>query len=302
MSHDTLADLGEDALLTQLLRESPSNDALKLGPGDDCAVIAGDVQWDTLLKTDVVVEGVHFLRHTDPALIGRKALARAISDIAAMGGLPTHALITILAHASRPAAELVTLYREGIFPLARQYAISLAGGETSALPYDGLIINVALTGKVEQGRAILRSGGQIGNILAVSGRLGGSFLSQRHLSFEPRLALARYLVTHDLAPSAMMDLSDGLSTDLPRLLKACGCGCRLDKGCLPLHEGCSSEQAMSDGEDYELLLCFPPLVWDRLAQHELPCPITAIGELCDPATSMRLGGEHWQHFSHTRTE
>ncbi len=295
MNTQRLSDLGEDAVLQQLLTQKPHNASLIQGPGDDCAVVEGDSQWDTLLKTDVVVEGVHFLRDTPPALIGRKALARAISDMAAMGGLPTHALITILVHPSRALDDLVALYHEGIYPLARHYGISLAGGETSSLPYDGLVINVALTGCVERGRAVLRSGGRAGDVLAVSGRLGGSFESQRHLSFEPRIELARYLLEHELRPSAMMDLSDGLTTDLPRLLAASGCSCTLDQRALPLHDGCSPEQGMRDGEDYELLLCFPAAVWLRLQQETLPCPITAIGELQEGTFEQSHRG-NWQHF------
>ncbi len=292
---ESLSDLGENAILRRLLTAMPSNEDVLCGPGDDCAVVRGDEDWDVLLKTDVVVEGVHFLRKTSPALIGRKALARAVSDIAAMGGLPTHALITILAHPSRSMADLRSLYHEGLYPLARRYGISLAGGETSALPYDGLIINVALTGKVERGRAVLRSGARVGDIIAVSGRLGGSFESGRHLSFEPRVDLARYLMEHGVPPSAMMDLSDGLATDLPRLLTASGCHCELDESTLPLHDGCNTGQAMCDGEDYELLCTFSDESWECLKEHALPTPLHAIGRMQDKVITA-LPKASWEHF------
>ena len=169
-----LSELGENAILQRLLSDIPVNPALITGPGDDCAVVARNDEWDTLLKTDVVVEKLHFTPETSPERIGRKALARAVSDIAAMGGIPEHALITILCHPSRPVELLEGIYR-GLNSLAAQFGISLAGGETSGLPYDGLVINVALTGRVEHGNAVLRSGGAPGDQLFVSGVLGGSF-------------------------------------------------------------------------------------------------------------------------------
>lgn len=294
-----LHEVGENAIIAQLCAQAPSNAALLVGAGDDCAVCHGDADWDLLLKTDVVVEGVHFLKGTPPALIGRKALARAISDIAAMGGIPQHALITLLIHPSRSMEELEAIYHEGIFPLAQQHGISLAGGETSMLREDGLIINVSLTGLVERGRAVLRSSAQSGDILCVSGRLGGSFESGRHLSFEPRLALSRYLMQNEMAPRAMMDLSDGLAVDLKRLALASNLAAELDESALPCHDGCSAQQAMSDGEDYELLMCFSEAQWQTLQGLDLPTPITAIGrlvsrQLSGPSFEDAQGG--WTHF------
>lgn len=285
--------MGEDAVLARLLPLLTRNDALLTGAGDDCAVTARDATWDTLLKTDVVVEGVHFTRETPPELIGRKALARAVSDIAAMGGLPEHALVTLLVHRERPVGLPEGLYR-GMGELASRFRISIAGGETSALPFDGLIVNIALTGRVEHGKAYLRSGGRAGDLLFVSGRLGGSFESGRHLSFEPRVALARALRQAGIDPTAMMDLSDGLATDLPRLAAACGCGFRLCPESLPCHEGCSTEQALQDGEDYELLFSLPPERAQRLADFRSDCPVTCIGQLTEKGCSDL--GSGWQHF------
>lgn len=287
-----LSQLGENAILQRLLSDLPVNEALLVGPGDDCAVVHRDNDWDTLLKTDVVVEGVHFTPDTPPPLIGRKALARALSDIAAMGGLPEHALITILMHPSRSIELLEGVY-DGICSLAAQYGVSIAGGETSSLPYDGMVINVALTGKVEKMRAILRSGGHPGDILCVSGPLGGSFPSGRHLSFTPRIELARALVQSPLRVNAMMDLSDGLGTDLPRLAKASGCSFEIDLASVPCHTGCSVQQAISDGEDYELLMAIDA----RTCHAELYAQfgIIPIGRLVSGrGTSLPEG---WQHFN-----
>ncbi len=289
-----LSSLGEDAVLQRLLRQGlPVNEQLYTGPGDDCAVISRNEQWDGLLKTDVVIEGVHFTPDTEPRRIGHKALARALSDIAAMGGIPEHALITLLVHSSRSMELLEGLY-EGMVALAQRYGVSLAGGETAALPTDGLVLNVALTGRVERGRAILRSGGRPGDILAVSGRLGGSFASGRHLDFMPCIELGRALQESGLAPRAMMDLSDGLACDLPRLARASGCGFELDIPQLPCHAGCNSQQALSDGEDYELLMAFEPEAWEQVSRLELPRPLSAIGRLCRKNSCTLSGG--WQHF------
>ncbi len=288
-----LSSLGENALLSRLLRGLPSHEALLVGPGDDCAVTARDGEWDALLKTDVVVEGVHFTRETPAELVGRKALARVLSDVAAMGGLPEHALVTLLVHRSRPAELLEELYA-GMGALAREYGVSIAGGETSSLPQDGLVVSVALAGRVERGRAVLRSGGRPGDVLAVSGRLGGSFPSGRHLRFEPRVALARALMDAGLPPAAMMDLSDGLACDLPRLAAASGCAFRLDEAALPLHDGCSPAQGLSDGEDYELLMAFPPERWERVRELSLPQPLTPVGRLLAEGERELSGG--WQHF------
>ena len=147
---------GEDALVARLLPLMPSNPSLETGPGDDCAIIRGSGNRQLLLKTDCVVEGMHFLPGTAPELIGRKALARAVSDIGAMGGTPLHALVTLFVHADRPISQVEGIYR-GMGRLERQFGISIAGGESSGLPADGLIINVALTGEVEEGKAVLRS-------------------------------------------------------------------------------------------------------------------------------------------------
>ncbi len=289
-----LSSLGENALLQRLLQQGlPGHEGLLIGPGDDCAVVTRDDAWDGLLKTDVVIEGIHFTRETEPRLIGRKALARALSDIAAMGGLPEHALITLLVHPSRSVELLEGVY-EGLCGLAERFGVSLAGGETAALPDDGLAVNVALTGRVERGRAILRSGGRPGDILAVSGRLGGSFESGRHLSFEPALELARTLMQARCAPRAMMDLSDGLACDLPRLARASGCAFDISPSAIPCHAGCTPQQALSDGEDYELLMAFEPGIWQQLRHLDLPRPLTAIGHLCAEGGCELSGG--WQHF------
>lgn len=288
-----LSELGENAILSRILSHIPANDTLITGPGDDCAVVARNDEWDSLLKTDVVVEKLHFTPGTKPERIGRKALARAVSDIAAMGGIPEHALITVLCHPSRPVELLEGIYR-GINAIASQFGISLAGGETSGLPYDGLAINVALTGRVERGKAVLRSGGAPGDLLFVSGVLGGSFPSEWHLDFEPRVKLARELLMSGIRPSAMMDLSDGLGTDLPRLAAASGCSFEIDEQALPCRPGFSPADAVSHGEDYELLLALSPHYAEILATSPFANDLHCIGRLTSGCLPDIASG--WQHF------
>ena len=291
-----LSKLGENATLARLLATGlPCNDDLLVGPGDDCAVVRGDESWDVLLKTDVVVEGLHFLPGTAPARVGHKALARAISDIAAMGGLPTHALVTLLIDPQRSIEEVEELYR-GMNALADRYGISLAGGECSSLPQPGLIINIALTGKVERGQAILRSGGKPGDIVAVTGPLGGSFARGHHLDFEPRVELARQLAQAPYRPHAMMDLSDGLAVDLPRLAAASQCSFELQEETLPCQAGCTPQQAMGDGEDYELLLCYSPDEWQQICRPSLGAFLHPVGKLQPPHQTSTLPQGGWQHF------
>jgi thiamine-monophosphate kinase len=276
----TLADLGEDRVVAALTHRLALGEDVRVGAGDDCAVIGKPraARWQ-LLKTDVVVEGVHFLPDEDPRRVGWKALCRAISDIAAMGGVPAHALITLAAPSSTPVAKVAALYA-GLRKAARKFGVSIVGGETSRSP-GPLFVNVALTGWVERARCVRRSGGQPGDALYVTGRLGGS-RAGKHLDFTPRLAEARWLVTH-FKPHAMMDLSDGLAADLPRLALASHCGHEIHRDQLPRTPGRTIEQALTDGEDFELLFAMIPHATAQLEpawRTQFPkLPLTRIGQL-----------------------
>ena len=250
-----LSDLGENRVIAQLTRALALGADVRVGAGDDCAVIGRPraAHWQ-LLKADAVIEGVHFRTDEDPRRIGWKALCRAISDIAAMGGQPQHALITIAAPPATDFARLRGIYA-GLRRAARRFDVSIVGGETARSP-GPLFISVALTGTVERTRCILRSGGRPGDALYVTGRLGGS-LAGRHLDFTPRLTEARWL-TENFKLHAMMDLSDGLAADLPRLAAASRCAFALDESAIPKTKGCTTAQALTDGEDYELLFAISP--------------------------------------------
>ena len=289
-----LSELGEDRLVGMLTRGLPGGPRVIAGAGDDCAVIGGprDRLW-TLLKTDAVVEGVHFEAGEKMARVGWKALCRNLSDIAAMGGWPCEALVTVAAPATMEVRQVQALYR-GLTRAARAFRVAIVGGETTRSP-GSLFVSVALTGQVERTRCILRSGGKAGDVLFVTGRLGGS-RAKKHLDFTPRLAEARWLTEH-FRPRAMMDLSDGLGADLPRLAQASGCGFALQEAALPRTRGCTVAQALSDGEDFELLFALAPAAQATL-QSAWPkafprLPLTAIGTLTKTGAPAMKGYDHF---------
>lgn len=297
MSEVRLSDLGEDAVVERLAKALPRRPDVLVGAGDDCAVVErgdGSLQ---LLKTDCVIEGVHFLPDEDARRVGWKALARVVSDIAAMGGEPEHALVTVAAPAHFPMARLEALY-EGLVRCAETYRIAIVGGETAKSPahVPALFVSVALSGRVEPHELVLRSGGAPGDLLYVTGWLGGS-LAGKHLDFIPRLAEARWLVAH-CKPKAMMDLSDGLGADLPRLARASGCGFELNDT-LPCNPGVSREAALNDGEDFELLFALAPEQANRLEKNWpfATVPVHCIGRLTVPGKTQPFEAHGFDHFA-----
>ena len=258
----------EFELIDRLRVLMPSNATTQVGPGDDCAVLdLGLADRWLLFKTDAIVEGVHFEAGTDPLWIGHKALARCLSDVAAMAGTPSHALVTLGLPMNFNAARVEGVYA-GIKRLAERHGIAIVGGETMSNP-ERLLLSLAVIGTAGRGRCPLRSAAQPGDALFVTGELGGSLESGRHLSFEPRLEEGRWLVEH-FEIRAMIDLSDGLAGDLKHLLKASHVGAEILADSIPIHpvvrgaDKASAEKpsyppksaltkALSDGEDYELL-------------------------------------------------
>jgi thiamine-monophosphate kinase len=268
--------------LISTLLPKPSRDVLK-GIGDDCAVIrqmhGGNFQ---LLKTDALVEGIHFASGTPPERVGWKALCRPLSDIAAMGGSPLHAMITVAAPSSYLSSEWKALYR-GIGKAAREFGVSVVGGETVRSP-SPLFLSVSLTGTVPKNRLKLRTEAKPGDLICVTGKLGGSLKSGRHLGFTPRLKEGQWLGSRNEV-TAMMDLSDGLGSDLSKLAVESGCSFRIDPDSLPRHRGCTAAEALADGEDYELLLTVSPKAWPSLMKHwkvHFPStPMTCIGRMTE---------------------
>ena len=299
MNGPLLQDLGEDALVRAITRGLPKGDDVRVGAGDDCAVIgkATARNW-TLLKTDVVVEGIHFESREEPRRVGWKALCRAISDIAAMGGTPKHALVTFAVSAKKPLRWIEGLY-SGIRAAAARYGVSIVGGESARSPSHAFI-NIALSGEVPRAQCVLRSGGSPGDLIYVTGRLGGS-RAGKHLDFTPRLAEGQFLAK-SFRPSSMMDLSDGLAKDLPRLAQASRCSFRVDMESIPRSPGCTLQQALGDGEDFELLFTISPKRAARLPnqwrRHFPATPLTRIGELVPRRKKSTLlqahGHDHFQ--------
>jgi len=275
-----LRQLGEDRLLARLLPRLPSNRTIIAGAGDDCAVVRAPGENKLiLLKTDCIVENVHFRSRDNPAAVGWKAMMRPLSDFAAMSGLPQFALITLIAPRHTPVAKIDNLYR-GLRRAAARFDVSIVGGETSDTR-GPLAISVSVVGFVEKDRWISRRGGKPGDDLFVTGRLGGA-AKGKHLRFVPRIVESRW-VGQNFRVHAMIDLSDGLGVDLPRLAKASKVGFKIDINALPLAPGAKIDNAISDGEDYELLFAISPRDRKRLEttwRKKFPkVPLTRVGRL-----------------------
>ena len=253
--------MNERELIARLLPTLPGNNSVVVAAGDDCAVLDMGAPDYILFKTDAVVEGVHFTSETAPEQVGRKALGRCLSDIAAMGGQPTAALVTLALPKNYEVGEVERIYA-GMNALAREHHVAVVGGETTTNPA-GMLISIALLGSVDKKRCVLRSGAQVGDAIFVSGTLGGSIQS-KHLDFEPRLREASWLGAN-FPIHAMIDLSDGLASDLRHILKASHVGAELLASAIPISREAklaaraeSSAKppllaALTDGEDFELL-------------------------------------------------
>jgi thiamine-monophosphate kinase len=294
----------EDQLIDRVSRRFPfTGDGLKVGIGDDAAVLRPAPNKEYIVTTDAFLENVHFLRKVHPArAVGYKAVARATSDIAAMGARPRYFFLT-LGLPDNCTGTWLDEFLGGMARAARRYGMLLAGGDTTKYP--SVIASLAVLGEADRGRAILRSGARHGDLLCVSGRLGEAELGlqliqrkfhrqklwarllRKHFYPEPRLALGQWLATHQCATS-MIDTSDGLSTDLRHICKASGVGARVwaskipavkippelrVKGFDPL------KMALHGGEDYELLFTVPKRFSSRLPRKVGGVPVTVIGEI-----------------------
>lgn len=313
----TLRDIGENALLKSLLPLLPQSRDVLVGPGDDCAVThLPGMDVDFLFTTDPVIEGRHFLPDTPPEYIGQKALNRCLSDIAAMGGAPCWALVNLVAPGDMDAERIRRVFN-GLLSASEKWGISLIGGDTA----EGAVLELHVTGvgQIPHGLAVLRSTAKTGHSIFVTGTLGGSYLPgvDRHLLFEPRVEAGHYLAQQGWT-SAMMDISDGLGTDLPRLLDASNCGAEIWTHKLPISpearqakdERTPLEHAMFDGEDFELLFTVPRYRKDDFIYEWRgifpQLPVTEIGRIFESpkqrfwvdehGTSMPIISGGYEHF------
>jgi thiamine-monophosphate kinase len=306
--------------LIQRIRRSAARGRQKPrhGIGDDCAVLDLPRGHEVLVTTDFTLEDIHFRRTWHPAdSVGHRCLARGLSDIAAMGGTPRAAFLSLALPADLPQ-DWVDDFMGGLLKLARKYTIPLAGGDTSQSP-NGILADIIVVGSVPTGKALLRSGAKAGDILYVSGTLGASIATLqalrsrkrlrpsshlRHFYPDPRIALGQYLREKNLA-SAMIDTSDGLSTDLRHICDESRVGAVVESASLPATPGKDgSDYALHGGEDYELLFTAPPN--RRIPRQIAGTPITRIGEIVRgkqiklvnaDGTSQPLQAAGWQHFA-----
>lgn len=282
--------IDELAILQQWLPILNIGSDVAVGPGDDCAVIdSSDTEWQWLQTVDQLVDEIHFnSSDTPPEVAGIKLLKRNISDIAAMGGTPKWALLTI--GANNFSSEWILEFLKGVKTAADQYGISIIGGDISSLVFPGLVTTLALTGIVPRQQAVLRSGAKAGDRLWVTGKIGNSFNSRWHLDFIPRLKEGNFLRGR---ATAMLDISDGLLLDAARLAKMSNVDLVIDDANIPLRTGAILPNALSDGEDYELLFSAP-----ATALRDWPvdfAPITAIGEVIQGSGNVRNRyGDIWK--------
>ncbi len=302
--------LAELDLLHQIrLRATVNSSALRLGIGDDCALLRPKPGEEIAVTTDLSIDGRHFrLDLHPPESVGHRALARGLSDLAAMGARPLAAFVSIglprsLAEpptkkSSQPS--WVTRFYDGLLALALAHKTPLAGGDLSESPL--ALADIVLIGAVPPGRALLRSGARPGDLIYVTGLPGGAAaglhkllslstsqssqvrslriplslepLLRPHLYPQPRLAQGQWLLRHRSA-SAAIDISDGLSTDLAHLCEESGIAAEIDASTLPIAPGATLDQALHGGEDYELLFTAPPTA--KLPRSIAGIPITRIG-------------------------
>jgi thiamine-monophosphate kinase len=331
----------QEAVRRRTVRTRDAGGGVVLGIGDDCAILRPPRGHEVLVTTDFTLEGRHFRRDWHPAeSAGHRALARGLSDLAAMGARPLAAFLSLALPkemvATRAGRDWVERFFAGLRGLAEEHGVPLAGGDTAESPCGLLLADIVLVGSAKAGRALRRSGGRAGDLLYVTGALGGAAAelwamerraaggrsrpvrmpvqgsAEEHpqLLPQPRLQVGLALVRRGWA-TAGIDLSDGLSTDLAHLCRESGTGAEIDADALPLHtlakkagKDRALELALNGGEDYELLFSAPSSV--RMPRRIAGVPITCIGRLVrgrelwitDVAGGRRrLQSAGWEHFA-----
>ena len=276
--------IGEFGLIERFRKAIKTDASVIKGSGDDCAVLKPVKDKYQLFTCDMIVEGVDFTSKDDPRLIGRKALAVSISDIAACGGIPSHAVVSF-GIPKNTSVSYIDKVAKGLFSLAREFKVNVVGGDISAAPK--MVIDTSLLGVVEKDCLVLRSGAKAGDIIFVTGQLGGSIVG-KHLKFMPRIKEARYLVKH-LKINAMIDISDGLLADLGHILEESRAGAVIYEAMLPISRQAKGlNDALYSGEDFELLFTLPPMEAKKLLKKELLRFYKPIGKIVDKSSGLKL--------------
>lgn len=304
----TVAQLGEHALIARIrARIPPAPPFVVVGIGDDAAVVEPERNALEVLTTDCQVEGVHFdLKFVSPADVGHRALAVNLSDVAAMGAAPRVALLSLILPPSWPVAHVDALV-DSMVSLALRSKVSIVGGNIARSP-GPLVVDLTVTGSVHRRRVLTRAGGRAGDDLYVTGALGGAALGLKMLRADPAATSAaaeRYrrpeprvrfglLVGRNRVAHACVDLSDGLADGIRQIGEASGVGAVIDASALPIEPGASLQDALSGGEDYELLFAVPPK-WrrrlDGVRRLTKDLAVTRIGRLTpDRAFLLERGG------------
>jgi len=312
----------ERALIARIRARARSSRNLVTGLGDDCAVLRVQAGYELLVTTDFSLEGVHFRRNWhSPEVVGHRCLTRGLSDIAAMGGEPLAVFLSLALPAKLPQ-RWVDRFFDGLLALARATSVPLAGGDTAQSP-DGVLADIVVVGSIPRGQAILRSGARPGDFLYVTGELGAGSAAldrmlrtrrkvreseyPRHFHPTPRLAVGEYLRKHKLAAS-MIDLSDGLSTDLSHICEESQVGAQLDADFVPRARIDKSQKlvdlrfALHGGDDYELLFTARP--GKKIPARIAGVAVTKIGRitrdrgmtLLESGRASRLNPQGWEHF------
>jgi thiamine-monophosphate kinase len=268
-------------VIERIRARAPKTNLIR-GIGDDCAVFRPRTGEDLVFTTDFLLESRHFERHTHrPADVGHKALARSLSDLAAMGSEPAFCLVSLAVPADIGSRWIDSFYT-GLLALARKYQLALAGGDLAR--FNHIAVDVMCCGRVASGSAMLRSAAKPGEHVFVTGQLGTSALGfatqhgaawRRHLHPQPRIEAG--LTLRKRGVRACLDLSDGLSLDLHRLCLESHVGAELDAAQLPIARGASLEHALDGGEDYELLFTAPPSL--KIPARIGQVPVTSIGTI-----------------------
>lgn len=278
-----ITEIGEFGLIARIKKIIKTDSTVVRGLGDDCAVLKFDKNNYQLFTCDMIVEGTDFTLKDNPYLIGRKAIAVSISDIAACAGLPRYCLVS-LGMPKNTSLKFIDKIIKGMLSVAKQYKINLVGGDMSRGRQ--LTIDISMLGLVEKKNFVLRNGAKTGDIIFVTGGLGGSILG-KHLKFTPRIKEARFLV-QNFKVNSMIDISDGLAQDLGHILEESKRGAIIYEDLIPLSKQAQGlNDALYMGEDFELLFTLSRNEARRLILKG-PLNFRPIGEIIDKKYGFKL--------------